>query len=132
MAVCFHKYLAGLRIDEEQPGFKNIIVRPLIPKGLNYVKGSIETVSGEASCEWKITEKKLEITVQIPFNCTADLYLPVIWEKGASVICNGQESFKEAFCDRVLPEGRFLYQRTGAGTWSFELKENGDENDENT
>lgn len=127
VAVCFHKYLAGLRVDEEQPGFKNIVIRPLIPKELHHVKGSIETVYGEGSCEWQVTKGKLEIVVYVPFNCTADLYLPLIWENDVTVSSSGQECLKESFTEMKLSEGRFLYRKITAGTWRFELKGNGEE-----
>lgn len=126
VAVCFHKYLAGLRIDEEKPGFQNMIVRPLIPKELHYVKGSIETVFGKASCQWKTTEDMLEISVSVPFNTTADLYLPVIWEGNIVVSSNGQECSNGMFSEVQLPEGRFLHRKITAGSWRFELKGNGE------
>lgn len=66
-AVCFHKYLAGLRVDERRPGFQNAIVRPLIPKGLNSAEGSIETIYGKLLCAWHVAEEKLDMTVQDSF-----------------------------------------------------------------
>lgn len=121
-AVCFHKYLAGLRVDERRPGFQNAIVRPLIPKGLNSAEGSIETIYGKLLCAWHVAEEKLDMTVQIPFNCTADVYLPVIWENETSVWCNGQKGVMKEYQEEFLPEGKFLHRKMKGGIWKFEMQ----------
>lgn len=122
VCVCFHKYLAGIRPDGNAPGFRNAVVRPLIPKGLRYVKGTVETVSGTFSCEWRFLEEKtLYVCVQVPFNCTADIYLPVDWGNGEEmqVKCKGHADKK--FEEVCLQEGKFLKNRVSSGRWEYKI-----------
>ncbi len=77
VGVCFHKYLGGIQPDEDQPGFKNIIIKPIIPTGLNHVDCSLETIHGLVKSSWEKKNGSIVMKVEIPFNCTADIYIPV-------------------------------------------------------
>lgn len=122
VVLCFHKYLAGLRVDEENPGFKNAIIRPLIPAKLNHIKGSIETVHGILSCEWvKEKENKLRIEVEVPSGCRADVYLPVKKGKFVALYRNGMRM--ENVCSFWQKrEGTFIMQKVKSGRNVFELQ----------
>ncbi|MEI3220230.1 MAG: alpha-L-rhamnosidase C-terminal domain-containing protein [Lachnoclostridium sp.] len=78
--------MAGIAADEENPGFKNIILQPTPDTGekyndeerINSVDASYESYYGKIESQWK--SKKGEITsyhTVIPANTTAVLYLPV-------------------------------------------------------
>lgn len=122
VGVCFHKYLAGIRFDEKNPGFKNAIIRPIIPKKLKHVKGSIETIHGTLSCEWEFESRdKLNIILQIPFNCTADVYFPIDWCEKNSFKINGSFSKGEMFKPIFLEEGNFVYKKISSGKHKFEM-----------
>ena len=87
VGVCFHKYLAGIRADENEPGFQNAIIRPVIPRKLRHVEGKVESIHGNFKCRWEFeSDNRLKMAVQIPFNCTADIYLPVGWCSQAMVM----------------------------------------------
>jgi alpha-L-rhamnosidase len=73
----FYKALAGIRLDDDKPAFKNIIIKPYIPESLNYVKARIETIAGTVSSEWIKDNKRLTLNISIPFNSTARIYLPM-------------------------------------------------------
>lgn len=77
VGVCFHKYIGGIQPDERQPGFKNVIIKPIIPTELNHVDCSLETIRGLIRSSWKKKKEGLSLKVEIPFNCTADIYIPV-------------------------------------------------------
>ena len=40
----FYKTLAGIHVDENAPGYKNIIVKPYMPASLAWVKASVKTI----------------------------------------------------------------------------------------
>lgn len=122
VGVCFHKYLAGIRFDEKHPGFKNAIIRPVIPKKIKHIKGLIETIHGTLSCEWEFANRdKLNIIIQIPFNCTADVYLPIGWCKKNSFKINGSLSKGEMLKPILLEEGDFVYKKISSGMHKFEI-----------
>ncbi len=108
---CFHKYLIGIRPDEQIPGFTHAMIRPLIPEQLHQAEGSIDTQAGKYRCCWeKNSEKNLMIEIEVPFNCTADIYLPLkdhsIWENQTGE-CRGETV--------TISEGRFLYMKVQSG-----------------
>ncbi|MEI6677667.1 MAG: family 78 glycoside hydrolase catalytic domain [Mariniphaga sp.] len=71
----FYKSLGGIYPDEQQPGFKNIILKPDFVKGLNSFEASHTGPYGMILSSWKRTGKKVEYRVIIPPNSTAVLSL---------------------------------------------------------
>jgi alpha-L-rhamnosidase len=71
----FYKALGGIKPDPEQPGFKNIILRPSIVEGLTYVGSSHISPYGEIISKWTKKKNKIIYSVTIPANSTADLFL---------------------------------------------------------
>ena len=67
----FYKALAGINFDPQQPGFKNILLKPHFVKELTYVKASYHSPYGEIISAWKRVGDK----VIYPANTTATLYL---------------------------------------------------------
>jgi alpha-L-rhamnosidase len=65
--------LAGINYDEQQPGFKNIIIQPHFVEGLDWVKGSYKSIHGTIQSEWKRSGNKVLLTVTIPQNTTATI-----------------------------------------------------------
>jgi alpha-L-rhamnosidase len=73
----FYKGLAGIRLDENNPAFKNIIIKPYIPKDLSHAKAKVETIAGTVASGWIKQKQHLILDISIPFNSTATVYLPV-------------------------------------------------------
>lgn len=73
----FYKTLAGINLDAKYPSYKNIIIKPYFTKDLAFAKASLETFRGTVSSEWKIIDSKLKMKIRVPFNTTADVYLPI-------------------------------------------------------
>lgn len=126
VGVCFHKYLAGIRPDVNWPGFQNAIIRPVIPRQLKYVSGTLETVRGTYGCRWRFeNENQLRIFIQVPFQCTADVYLPAGWCRGLApaIQKKEEEGFPFVSADSlsrvVLDEGEFYHLRIGPGKHEF-------------
>lgn len=72
----FYKYLAGIQIDEKEPGFKNIIIKPCIPDDLEWLKASTNTIKGKVSSEWQKLDGCYKLNVTIPFGSQATVYIP--------------------------------------------------------
>ncbi|MCI8381870.1 MAG: family 78 glycoside hydrolase catalytic domain [Lachnospiraceae bacterium] len=111
VASCFHRYLIGIRPDEQTPGFRSAVIRPLMPKQLRYASGSIVTQAGKYSCCWKRSKDGgLTVEMEIPFNCTADIYLPMVG--GLTWKCQDRECEGETVS---LPEGKFIHGKVQSG-----------------
>ena len=53
LVIWFYEDLAGIRNDPQSAGFKKIQMEPVFIDGLDYVKASYKSVSGEIKSHWK-------------------------------------------------------------------------------
>jgi len=68
------KTIAGINFDENQPGFRHVILKPHFLKDLSWAKGEYHSVNGKITSEWHREAGKIKLTVCIPANTTATLY----------------------------------------------------------
>lgn len=67
----------GIRVDEDNPGYKHIIIKPQIGPYIDFVCVEYESIYGKIKCNWKKTKNNnMSINITIPANTTASLYLP--------------------------------------------------------
>jgi alpha-L-rhamnosidase len=71
-----YRVVAGLNNDPSQPGYKHIIVRPQPGTGFTYATATLMTPHGEAASGWKLNGDRMQITVRVPANSRATVYLP--------------------------------------------------------
>ncbi len=70
-----YRVVAGIEIDEAQPGYKHIIVQPHPGGGLTFARAQINSVYGDVVSGWTGGEK-MTFDVTIPANTTATVILP--------------------------------------------------------
>jgi alpha-L-rhamnosidase len=68
--------VAGIELDESNPGYKHVIFRPTPGKGVTWAKGELMTRYGRVICSWKTQRGKLAVTVTLPANTSGTLFLP--------------------------------------------------------
>ncbi|UPK71361.1 family 78 glycoside hydrolase catalytic domain [Chitinophaga filiformis] len=73
----FYKTLAGIRPDEDAPGFKHFFLQPTFVKGLNFVKADYDSRYGMIKSEWRRAAGKIRFAFQVPVGATATVRLPV-------------------------------------------------------
>ena len=71
----FYKGLGGIFPDPENPGFKNIILKPNFVSYLDHFEASHNCPNGKVVSAWKKTDNQIIYTVSIPANSSATLYL---------------------------------------------------------
>lgn len=69
-----YRRVAG--IDYLEPGYRKMIIKPIIGGTLTYAKASIKTLYGEIISEWKINQNVFSLHVEIPYGCEAKVVLP--------------------------------------------------------
>lgn len=74
----FFKGIGGIKIDEQQPGFKNILLQPNFVEGLEHFTASHESPFGTILSSWKRNGKGIKYDVKIPANSTASVDIPQI------------------------------------------------------
>lgn len=75
----FFRYLAGVKPDESQPGFRHILIRPYLTEEKE-VSYSRQTPYGLLSSQVLRVKDHHEIQLSIPVGSTATLYLPTTGE----------------------------------------------------
>lgn len=109
----YYKALGGIYPDPEKPGFKNIILKPNFPEGLDYFEASHQSPFGNIVSKWKKQSGIVSYTVTIPANSTASLIIPRHFELKSAKGAEGPMAFKEK--DFISLE---------AGTYNFEIGQN--------
>ena len=74
----FYKYIAGIQLDDKNPAFSSFVIKPQLLDSLGSAKAKIETLRGTISTAWKKRPGKYLLNVQVPFNTTAMVYIPVV------------------------------------------------------
>ena len=72
---------AGFRRDPEVPGYRKLIFAPAPLKKLGFADVSYDSPAGRWETHWKVLDDRhLEISLTVPFGCTADVVLPYVPE----------------------------------------------------
>lgn len=105
------------------PGYKDIMIRPIIGSGLTWANASYDSIHGKIATAWKREGNRLELKVVIPVNTTATVCLP------GSDISSVQEGSRSAWAAEGvkllrLEQGK-IYFEVGSGTYQFVSKMNG-------
>ncbi len=72
----FFKGLGGIYPDEENPGFKHIILRPHFEQSLKHFEAQHDSPYGKIVSKWEWKKKDIIYQITIPANSSATLYLP--------------------------------------------------------
>ena len=109
------KALGGIFPDEEQPGFKNIILKPNFVEGLEQFEVSHNGPCGKIVSGWEKSGGAVEYRVVIPAGSTATLYLSVdeITENQKPLVQNAGISVtgkSETELELKLQSGAYLFQ----------------------
>jgi alpha-L-rhamnosidase len=68
--------VAGITWDESQPGYKHILIHPQPGGNLTHAKGTITSIYGPITSDWKITDGTLTLNITIPPGTTATVQVP--------------------------------------------------------
>jgi alpha-L-rhamnosidase len=69
-----YRYVAG--ISPDSAGYKHISIRPRPGGRLTWAKGEYNSVHGTILSDWKIEQNKFKLTITIPANTSATVYVP--------------------------------------------------------
>jgi alpha-L-rhamnosidase len=101
-----YKGLGGIRTDEQQPGFKNVLLKPNFVSGLDHFEAMHNGPYGAIVSSWTRTGNEVVYEVTIPANSSATVYFP---------LTGSQKAYKD---------GKVLMAKTqiAAGKHKFEIK----------
>ena len=81
-----YQVVAGIGIDEKNPGYKHILIKPMPGGGLSFAKATHQSMYGEIVSGWELEDSKLTMQVEIPANTMATIHIP---GNPASIEVNG-------------------------------------------
>lgn len=70
-----YRYMLGIDLDENNPGYKHIILHPETNASFSYAKGSYMSQYGQIVSEWKFEGDNTVYNITVPANTTATLTL---------------------------------------------------------
>ena len=113
----FYRTLAGVNADENEPGYKHVIIKPQLPAKLDYAFYSKTTPYGKVASEVKRNSGRFELNVIIPVGSYATVYIPV--SGNASVTESGQAIENVAGIKKVGIENGCLVVEAAQGKYQF-------------
>ncbi|GAB3927614.1 glycoside hydrolase family 78 protein [Larkinella terrae] len=112
-----YRDVAGLDTDEQEAGYKKTIIKPHPGGGLSSAEATFESMYGKVASGWKREGDQLLLTIEIPANTTAAVYVPatsadVVTESGAALA-----SVKGVQVSGT--EGAYVVLKVGSGKYRF-------------
>jgi len=110
-------YRISAGIETAEPGYKKLLLQPHPTSKLSYAKASFESPYGKVISGWERKNGRIIVTVRIPANSQATVFLPVdditkLTENGSAVSA-GQE----------VRDGKRIGLPRGSGEYIFEYME---------
>lgn len=72
----FFQWLGGIQPDPEAIGFNKLVIRPQVPKDLQSVNTTYNSVNGSVVSNWRQENGKIRFEIEVPPNCSARIVLP--------------------------------------------------------
>jgi alpha-L-rhamnosidase len=118
LGIWLYEYLAGIKPDPAQPGFKHILMRPEPVGNLSSVRARHRSPYGLIESAWKKDEKGFHWNITVPVNTTATVYLPA---KSAEGVKESGRAVSRARGVKFLrmEDGRAVLE-VAAGRYAFE------------
>ncbi|NLH15170.1 MAG: family 78 glycoside hydrolase catalytic domain [Phycisphaerae bacterium] len=120
LSAWFYKYLAGIQIDPDAPGFGHFLIQPQPVGDLKWVKAHTDTVRGRIESSWKIEGDKFILAVIVPVNTTATIFIPT--SNPETVSESGRAISRAAGLRQVGLSRDQLVLDAGSGRYEFVAK----------
>jgi len=109
-----YQVVAGIGIDEQDPGYKHIIIKPMPGGGLTHARATHQSMYGTIVSGWKLDGEKLILEVEIPANTSATIHIP---GQSSAITSNGA-ILGDSGMELQEMDGKVLV-KTGSGTYTI-------------
>ena len=120
LGVWMYEYLAGIRPDPANPGFRHILIHPYPAGDLTFVKASHESLYGKIATSWKRDGGAFTLEVSIPPNTSATVWLPA--KDAASVTESGHPVARARSVKFLRTEGDAALFEIESGDYVFRTR----------
>jgi alpha-L-rhamnosidase len=114
------RHLAGINPDDAQPAFKHFMIRPRPCEGLTWVKARYDSIRGPIVSEWKRSDGRFELRVEVPTNTTATVFIPT--KEPNTVTESGKPAAEAEGVKPLKPEPGAAIFEVQSGHYHFEAK----------
>lgn len=111
-----YRTITGLDTDEAGPGYKQIVIKPQPGGGFTSANASLQTYYGLIRSGWKKEADKLTMTVEVPANTTATIYVPAT---NPSAVQEGGKSLTAAGITATSAVPGYVKLTVGSGNYQF-------------
>ena len=81
------RHVAGINTMDSHPGVKTVQFAPTLNWDLRYAEAKYDSASGMYGIRWELSDKEhVNITMDVPFDCTAEAVLPLAAESEKEAI----------------------------------------------
>lgn len=115
LLVWYYENLGGIK--SHQPGFKQIIMKPEMIDGLNFVNAAYQSIYGEIKSEWKKENKNFTWNITIPGNTSAIVSIPASSQN--TITESGEKAASVKGIKFIKMEGSQAVYEIGSGEYSF-------------
>ena len=122
LLIWMYENLGGIQSDISETGYRKIIMKPSVQKGLDYVNARYASPYGDIRSSWKRNNGELQFELQVPANTTAIVFVPA---SAADQVKEGRELASQAKGVRYLrmEDGCAVFE-VGSGQYAFISKPN--------
>jgi alpha-L-rhamnosidase len=117
LVIWMYEFLAGIQPDLEQPGFKQIILKPYPVGDLTFVRATHRSPYGLIASEWHTEGGRFDWKITVPANNTASVYVPATSVDG--VVESGKPATKAEGVEFLGMEKERAVFRVGSGDYHF-------------
>ncbi len=114
------QWLGGIQPETDSVGFDRIVVRPQVPKGLDWVKSHYDSVRGRIVSNWQRSEDSMRFKIEIPVNTQARVVLPV--DESAVITESGVPVSSALGVTRAKGRGNTVELTVGSGRYEFTVR----------
>ncbi|MDR1381346.1 MAG: glycoside hydrolase family 78 protein [Tannerella sp.] len=114
------KGLCGIQPDGKNVGYKHFTVRPCIVDEVDFAEASVGSPYGEIVSRWERSDDKIILSVTVPPNTTATLYIPAC--HSGSITESGVDVRKAPGVTWKSTEGDYSVVDVWAGKYKFTIK----------
>lgn len=117
--VWFYRCLAGIRLCAA--GWDEIVIKPIIPTGLDHASATLVTLHGAITSSWSKNHGGFVMNVTIPVNTKADIYVPKLRYQTIEMSLNGSINSQTKLDEVTVNKEQYYHLRTGSGNYQFRL-----------
>uniref|UniRef100_UPI00263924C8 alpha-L-rhamnosidase C-terminal domain-containing protein n=1 Tax=uncultured Proteiniphilum sp. TaxID=497637 RepID=UPI00263924C8 len=118
-----YRKVAGLNIasGEDAAGYKHILIKPCPGGSLKHARATLKTYYGTVTSGWQLNDEQMEMTVEVPVNTRATVYLP------STTLKNITEGGKpiDLITEITIPdlqEDNYTVIQVGSGKYQFKIQ----------